>query len=90
MEGYDVHTEARVGGSIVDVLGKNENHIVIVECEAFREHQKRNLKARFREALFSFPRVKRILCMPQFVNLEEIWMIDPDSGKLIRYLSEKR
>lgn len=84
-EGYNVLNEERIGNSTVDVLGKNRTHVVMIECEAFRGHQKRNLKMRFKEALLSFPQLRRILCIPKFVEFDEIWAIDVNSGSLTRY-----
>lgn len=88
-EGYNVKNEERIGNSTIDVLGKNGNHVVIIECEAFRTCQKKNLKMRFKEALFSFPRLKRVLCIPKFVEFDEIWAVDIDSGILTRYDTNK-
>jgi len=88
-EGYNVQNEERIGNSIVDVVGKNRTHVVMIECEAFRGYQKRNLKMRFKEALLSFPQLKRILCIPKFVKFDEIWAIDVDSGILTRYVMNK-
>lgn len=87
--GYNVQTEGRVGNSTVDVLAKNEDHVTVVECEAFRDRQKRDLKTRFGKALLSFPSVKRVLCIPKFVELEEIWVVDPNSGYLTCYFPLK-
>ncbi len=89
-QGYDVQIEDRVGDSIIDVVAKNEDHVAIVECEALRNHQRRNLKTRFKEALLSFPRIKRVLCIPRFVDLEEIWVVDLGSGDLMCYLPQRR
>ena len=66
-------------------FGENEGAVTVVECEAFRERQKKNLEERFKETLILFPSVKRILCIPQIVELEEIWVVDINSGKLIQY-----
>jgi len=88
-EGYNVQNEERIGNSIVDVLGENGTHVVIIECEAFRGYQKRNLKMRFKEALLSFPQLKRILCIPKFVEFDEIWAVDVGSGILTCYAISK-
>lgn len=88
-EGYKVQNEERIGNSTVDILGKKGNRVVMIECEAFREYQKRNLKMRFKEALLSFSQLRRILCIPRFVEFNEIWAVDVDSGILTRYVINK-
>ena len=84
-EGYTVQMEERVDDSFIDVLAKNGIQVSVVECEALRECQKRNLRARFKRALLSFHSLKRILCIPKIVELDEIWVVDVNSGNLTRY-----
>jgi hypothetical protein len=84
-EGYAVQMEERVDDSFIDVLGKNGTQVSVVECEALRERQKRNLRTRFKKILLSFPNLKRILCIPKIVEFDEIWVVDVNSGSLTRY-----
>ena len=91
--GYRVKKEQRIGNSVVDVLAQDDARVTIVEYEAFRKYQKKNLQTRYREALLSFPNVpnlKRILCIPHVIDIEEIWVADVNSGILRRYSPLKR
>jgi hypothetical protein len=88
--GYsNIETEKRLDdGSSVDVVGKNGENVIIVECETLSRYRDA-LSRRFRQALLFFPHLKRVFCMSKFVDFQEIWLVDPYSGSLTCYFPKE-
>jgi hypothetical protein len=83
--GYDVRIEEdTMDGHRIDVYGINGEKQVVVECETLGKDTQARLSASFSKALLKFGPFEGVLCLPKFVDVKEVWMVD-GTGKLIKF-----